>query len=57
VREQVKFIHYMGKSKPWDEREDYKYQLGKFYFETQQEAEEKLPHLYKEVEEQYEKEG
>lgn len=32
MQEQVTFIHYCGKHKPWKEREEYKYSLGSHYF-------------------------
>ncbi|MCC5896239.1 MAG: glycosyltransferase family 8 protein [Alkalibacterium sp.] len=35
VNEEVVFIHYSGKHKPWNERERYKYALGKYYFENE----------------------
>ena len=33
VEDEVVFIHYLGKHKPWVEREKYKFDLGKYYFE------------------------
>src|SRR5699024_10428617 len=33
VEDEVIFIHYAGKHKPWMEREKYKWDLGKYYFE------------------------
>lgn len=33
VEEQVVFIHYCGKRKPWKERDKYKMDLGQYYFE------------------------
>lgn len=33
LEEEVVFIHYAGKHKPWIEREKYKFDLGKYYFE------------------------
>lgn len=47
TREEAIFVHYMGKSKPWDEREEYRYQLGEFYFETEKQAKMKFPQLFK----------
>lgn len=32
VEEEVVFIHYTGKHKPWIERENYRYDLGVYYF-------------------------
>lgn len=46
VKEEVIFLHYMGENKPWDKREDYKYQLGSFYFEYEKEAKKKFPSLF-----------
>ena len=33
LENEVVFIHYAGKHKPWLEREKYKYDLGNYYFE------------------------
>lgn len=33
LEDEVVFIHYAGKHKPWLEREKYKYDLGNYYFE------------------------
>ncbi|GEK90460.1 glycosyltransferase family 8 protein [Alkalibacterium kapii] len=35
IEDKVVFIHYLGKHKPWDKREKYKYELGKYYFEAE----------------------
>ncbi|HAJ70039.1 MAG: glycosyltransferase family 8 protein [Alkalibacterium gilvum] len=35
IDDKVVFIHYLGKNKPWDKREKYKYALGKYYFEAE----------------------
>ncbi len=35
VDETVVFIHYSGKHKPWNERERYKYALGRYYFDVE----------------------
>lgn len=35
VNDDVVFIHYSGKHKPWNERYRYKYALGKYYFEIE----------------------
>jgi lipopolysaccharide biosynthesis glycosyltransferase len=35
IEENVVFIHYCGKHKPWNEREKYRYALGKYYFEVE----------------------
>lgn len=32
LEEEVVFIHYAGKNKPWIDREDYRMDLGKYYF-------------------------
>lgn len=34
----VVFIHYSGKHKPWNEREKYKYALGRYYFDYERKA-------------------
>jgi len=44
VEENVVFIHYSGKHKPWDEREKYKYALGRYYFEAEKKV---YPGLHK----------
>lgn len=33
LKDNVVFIHYLGKHKPWMEREKYRLDLGKYYFE------------------------
>lgn len=33
VENEVVFIHYSGKHKPWNERDKYKYALGQYYFD------------------------
>lgn len=38
LEEKVVFIHYLGKHKPWMEREKYKYDLGKYYFDIEKEV-------------------
>lgn len=43
VEKEVVFIHYCGKQKPWNKKEDYKYKLGHYYDQNE------LEHL----EEQY----
>lgn len=35
VEDEVVFIHFAGKHKPWQEREKYKYDLGDYYFEQE----------------------
>lgn len=35
VEERVVFIHYSGKHKPWNEKEKYRYTLGKYYFDNE----------------------
>lgn len=35
VEREVVFIHFSGKHKPWDEREKYRYALGKYFFEVE----------------------
>jgi lipopolysaccharide biosynthesis glycosyltransferase len=44
LEDEVIFIHYGGKHKPWQEREKYKLDLGKYYFDY----EEKLKQISKE---------
>lgn len=44
VNKNVVFIHYSGKHKPWNERERYKYALGKYYFEIEKNV---YPNLFK----------
>lgn len=46
VEEEVVFIHYAGKHKPWIEQEKYKYDLGDYYFKY----ENRLTNNYKERE-------
>lgn len=36
VEEELVFIHYAGKNKPWLKREKYRLALGKYYFEYEQ---------------------
>ncbi|MER2063544.1 MAG: glycosyltransferase, partial [Alkalibacterium sp.] len=38
LENEVVFIHYSGKHKPWNEREKYKYKLGDYYFEAERRA-------------------
>lgn len=33
IENEVVFIHYSGKHKPWDERNKYRYALGQYYFD------------------------
>ncbi|GAA0361526.1 glycosyltransferase family 8 protein [Alkalibacterium iburiense] len=35
VDREVVFIHFSGKHKPWDEREKYRYALGKYFFDVE----------------------
>lgn len=42
VEEEVTFIHYVGKHKPWAEREKYKLDLGKYYFQYEESLEKHL---------------
>lgn len=37
VEKEVVFIHYCGKQKPWNKKEDYKYKLGHYYDLNEQE--------------------
>ena len=37
VEQEVVFIHYCGKQKPWNKREDYKYKLGEYYHQYEME--------------------
>lgn len=37
VEEEVVFIHYCGKQKPWNKKEAYKYKLGHYYDQYEQE--------------------
>ena len=37
VEQEVVFIHYCGKQKPWNKREDYKYKLGEYYYQYEME--------------------
>lgn len=37
IEENVVFIHYCGKHKPWIEREKYRYALGKYYEQAEKE--------------------
>jgi len=39
VEDEVVFIHYGGKHKPWEEREKYKMDLGKYYFAYEEKLE------------------
>lgn len=41
VEEEVVFIHYCGKHKPWIEKEDYRYELAEYYhmYSTEKEVE------------------
>lgn len=48
IENEVKLIHFMGKSKPWNERQEYKYQLGKYYFEAEEQAINLYPHFFPE---------
>lgn len=36
IENEVVFIHYSGKHKPWNERDKYKYTLGEYYFKAEQ---------------------
>jgi len=36
IEDEVVFIHYSGKHKPWNERDKYKYTLGNYYFDFEQ---------------------
>lgn len=42
LQEEVVFIHYGGKHKPWVERAKYKMDLGKYYFEYENRLENKI---------------
>lgn len=46
LTEEVKLVHFMGKNKPWKERGDYKYELGKFYFEAERQMNSQFPELF-----------
>ena len=35
VEREVVFIHFAGKHKPWDEREKYRYALGRYFFDVE----------------------
>lgn len=39
VEEKVVFVHYCGKHKPWADRDNYKMDLGKYYFKYENERE------------------
>lgn len=43
--QEVKLIHFMGRNKPWKERNDYKYDLGKFYFEAERQLKSRFPSM------------
>ncbi|TVP90685.1 glycosyltransferase family 8 protein [Alkalibacterium sp.] len=43
VENEVVFVHYSGKHKPWDEREKYKYVLGQYYFDFEKKV---YPNLF-----------
>lgn len=47
VEDQVVFIHYCGKHKPWKERKKYKYTLGNYYFNAEARVK---PMIEKEIE-------
>jgi len=36
VQDNVVFIHFSGDHKPWEERENYKYSLGQYYFDYEE---------------------
>lgn len=36
VESEVVLIHFSGKRKPWNEREKYKYKLGKYFYEVEE---------------------
>lgn len=36
LEEEVVFVHYAGKHKPWVEQDNYRYDLGVYYFEYEE---------------------